>query len=83
MRLQRGMTKRPLNFYGESKLMSEQFCCRQRIGVYHYPAGFIYGKTWPNLRPIFALGKAKSWNRQSHKVVSDQLRTPTYVEDIL
>lgn len=75
--------KGPLNFYGESKLMSENMVAASGLCYAVVRPVFIYGKVWPGLRPSFL-----HWVKQNLeagkniKVVSDQRRTPTYVEDI-
>lgn len=77
------VTPAPLNFYGESKLQSEQLVAS---AMKHYAIMrpvFMYGAVWEGLRGGFV-----QWVRQSLeqgkpiKVVNDQLRTPTYVGDI-
>lgn len=73
----------PLNFYGESKLLAEQVVKKfSQINTIVRPV-FIYGQVWEGLRPSF-LHWVKSNLEQGKriKVVNDQLRTPTYVEDI-
>lgn len=73
----------PLNFYGESKLMAEKLV-QDYAGPYTIVRPvFIYGKQWEGMRPSFI-----QWVQQQLqagkpiKVVSDQLRTPTYAPDI-
>lgn len=76
-------TPAPLNFYGESKLMAEEKVWQSQLDWCIMRPVFIYGEALPGIRPSFLhwvknnieLGK-------QIKVVSDQLRTPTYVEDI-
>jgi dTDP-4-dehydrorhamnose reductase len=73
----------PLNFYGETKLMAEEEVKNSGVQYAIVRPVFIYGKTWDGLRPTF-LHWVKNNLKQgkSIKVVSDQQRTPTYVEDI-
>lgn len=73
----------PLNFYGESKLMAEKLV-QQHAGTYTIVRPvFIYGPHWEGMRPGFI-----QWVQQNLqagktiKVVSDQLRTPTFANDI-
>jgi dTDP-4-dehydrorhamnose reductase len=76
-------TTGPLNFYGESKLMAEQIVINGGLPYTIVRPVFIYGEVWPGLRPSF-LHWVKN-NLEQHKpikVVSDQMRTPTYVNDI-
>jgi len=73
----------PLNFYGETKLASEKLVQESALLNTIVRPVFIYGKTWEGLRGSF-LHWVKNNLEQSRpiKVVSDQRRTPTYVEDI-
>jgi dTDP-4-dehydrorhamnose reductase len=73
----------PLNFYGESKLMAEQLV--PNSGVVHtiMRPVFMYGKVWDGLRPSFLHWVKHNLEQQKPiKVVSDQLRTPTFIDDI-
>ncbi|MDP1765238.1 MAG: SDR family oxidoreductase [Sediminibacterium sp.] len=73
----------PLNFYGQSKLMAEELVMDSGLPFTIIRPVFIYGKLWEGMRPSFL-----HWVKQNleHgkkiKVVTDQVRTPTYVEDI-
>ena len=73
----------PLNFYGESKRQAEQLVAASLDTYTIMRPVFIYGPVWEGMRPGFI-----QWVKQSLeqgipiKVVSDQLRTPTYVGDI-
>jgi len=73
----------PLNFYGESKLMSEQLVKSSGLSYAIVRPVFMYGPVWEGLRPSF-LHWVKSSLEQGRqiKVVRDQQRTPTYVYDI-
>jgi dTDP-4-dehydrorhamnose reductase len=75
--------KGPLNFYGESKLQAEQLVAqRSQLNTIVRPA-FIYGQVLPGMRPSFLHWVKINLERGNPiKVVSDQLRTPTYVLDI-
>ncbi len=73
----------PLNFYGESKLQAEQLVKQADGKATIVRPAFIYGEIWEGLKGSF-LHWVKN-NLEQHKpikVVSDQLRTPTYVRDI-
>ena len=73
----------PLNFYGQSKLMAEELVMDSGLPFTIIRPVFIYGKLWEGMRPSFL-----HWVKQNLeqgkkiKVVTDQVRTPTYVEDI-
>lgn len=75
--------KNPLNFYGESKLMAEALVEESALPYTIVRPVFIYGQVWQGIRASFL-----HWVKENLeagkpiKVVSDQLRTPTYVEDI-
>jgi len=73
----------PLNFYGASKLMAENRVKELADCYTIVRPVFIYGKHWEGMRPSFIQWVAQNLRSgKSIKVVSDQLRTPTYVEDI-
>lgn len=73
----------PLNFYGESKWMAEKLVNEAGIQSAIVRPVFIYGKIREGMRPSF-LHWVKNNLEQGKpiKVVSDQLRTPTYAPDI-
>lgn len=73
----------PLNFYGESKLMSEKLVQESEIIHTIVRPVFIYGPVWEGMRPSFIHWvKNKLEANESIKVVTDQQRTPTYVYDL-
>ncbi|MGI8951712.1 MAG: SDR family oxidoreductase [Chitinophagaceae bacterium] len=73
----------PLNFYGESKLLAEQFVKQSEINYAIIRPVFIYGKIWQGLRPSFLHWVKNNLEQKNHiKVVSDQQRTPTFVTDV-
>jgi dTDP-4-dehydrorhamnose reductase len=73
----------PLNFYGETKLQAEQLVRNLSNRAAIVRPVFIYGKVWPGLRGTFLHWVKNNLEQKKQiKVVSDQLRTPTYVEDI-
>lgn len=73
----------PLNFYGQSKLMAEQLVTASGVPYAIVRPVFIYGPVWPGLRPSFLHWVKNNLEQKKQiKVVSDQLRTPTYVYDI-
>ncbi|MEX6686783.1 SDR family oxidoreductase [Danxiaibacter flavus] len=75
--------KGPLNFYGESKYTAEQLVEGSNLPHAIVRPVFIYGPTWNGLRPSFLHWVKNSLEQNKQiKVVSDQLRTPTYVVDI-
>ena len=73
----------PLNFYGESKLMAEQMVQKSGLPFTIVRPVFIYGELLPNMKPTFIHWvKHNLENSKPIKVVTDQLRTPTFVKDI-
>jgi len=73
----------PLNFYGESKLMAEQLVTNGGVPYAIVRPVFIYGEVWDGLRPSFLHWVRNNLQQNKPiKVVSDQLRTPTFVDDI-
>jgi dTDP-4-dehydrorhamnose reductase len=75
--------KGPLNFYGETKLHAEELV-QQMADVFTIVRPvFIYGANWRGMRPSFLHFVRNSIQDEKNiKVVSDQLRTPTYAPDI-
>ena len=73
----------PLNFYGTSKLLAEQQVIESGFPYAVIRPVFIYGPVWDGLRGSFLHWVKNNLEKQQPiKVVSDQQRTPTYVEDI-
>ena len=73
----------PLNFYGESKLMAEDKLRASGLDYHIIRPVFIYGKYWEGMRPSFIQWVAQNLEAgKPIKVVSDQLRTPSYVQDL-
>lgn len=73
----------PLNFYGQSKLLAEQLVKESGKKTTIVRPVFIYGKVWEGMRRGFLQWVKNNLEQgKSIKVVSDQLRTPTYVTDI-
>jgi dTDP-4-dehydrorhamnose reductase len=73
----------PLNFYGRSKLMAEEIVKKEMACYTIIRPVFIYGLQHEGMRPGFIQWVQQSLRAgKSIKVVSDQLRTPTYAQDI-
>ncbi|MBX9735245.1 MAG: SDR family oxidoreductase [Chitinophagaceae bacterium] len=76
-------TPAPLNFYGESKWMAEQALLSILPDAVIFRPVFIYGKQWPGMRGSFIHWVASALQANKPiKVVTDQLRTPTFAPDI-
>jgi len=73
----------PLNYYGETKLQSEQLVMQSGLVYTIVRPVFIYGPVLKNMRPSFLHWVKNNLEQQKRiKVVSDQQRTPTFVLDI-
>ncbi len=73
----------PLNFYGKSKLLAEELVKKSGLSYAIVRPVFIYGPVLPGMRPGFLQWIKASLDKTCCiNVVSDQLRTPTYVMDI-
>lgn len=76
-------TGTPVNYYGQTKLEAEQ-------AVRQYPHSWsiirtvlVYGKPISGRQNILTTVAATLQKGQSYTVFSDQVRTPTYVEDLV
>jgi len=73
----------PLNFYGESKLKAEKIIINSGIEYCIVRPVFIYGKKIEGIRSGFIQWVEENlMTKKIIRVVDDQLRTATYVEDI-
>ncbi|OYY21110.1 MAG: hypothetical protein B7Y15_07665 [Bacteroidetes bacterium 24-39-8] len=73
----------PLNFYGKSKLIAEEKVKAAGLDYHIVRPVFIYGKYWEGMRPSFIQWVDQNLSAgKPIKVVSDQLRTPSYVQDL-
>ncbi len=72
----------PVNYYGKTKLEAEE-----AVKEYEYywaivRTVMVYGKPILSRSNILSIVKDKLEKGESYKVVDDQVRTPTYVEDL-
>ncbi len=73
----------PLNFYGESKLQAEKLIIQTELSTTIVRPVFIYGPVIHQIRPSFIQWVQQKLSQgEKIKVVTDQLRTPTYVSDL-
>lgn len=73
----------PLNFYGKSKWMAEEKLRASGLNYHIIRPVFIYGKHWEGMRPSFIQWVDQNLSAgKPIKVVADQLRTPSYVQDL-
>ena len=76
-------TPNPINDYGESKLLAEEMVEMSGLHWAIVRTVLVYGGKVPGGRPNFIQWvKEKLTAGETIKVVDDQLRTPTYVEDL-
>ena len=76
-------TPNPVNYYGKTKRWGEE-AIEQTCNDYAIVrVEVVYGKPYPSQHGnIVHLVKSRLENKQSIRVVSDQFRSPTWVEDI-
>jgi dTDP-4-dehydrorhamnose reductase len=72
----------PLNFYGKTKLEAEE-----AVKEYEYDwaiarTNLVYGKPMTGKTNLLTVVKEKLEKGEEYKVVNDQLRTPTFVDDL-
>ncbi len=72
----------PINFYGKTKAEAED-----AVQEYEYDwaiarTSLVYGKPLEGRSNILSVVKEKLESGEEYKVVNDQVRTPTYVEDL-
>jgi len=75
-------TPNPINYYGKTKLEAEVLV---QAYSYHWAIArtvLVYGKPLTGRSNILTIVKEKLKKGEEYSVVSDQLRTPTYVEDL-
>ena len=76
-------TPNPVNYYGKTKQWSEETIGQLCTDYAIVRVEVVYGKPLPNQHGnIVHLVKTRLENGQSLRVVSDQFRSPTFVEDI-
>jgi dTDP-4-dehydrorhamnose reductase len=72
----------PVNYYGRTKLEAEE-----AVKEYEYDWAIartvlVYGKNLSGRKNMLEIIKEKLENGEAYSVVDDQVRTPTYVEDL-
>jgi dTDP-4-dehydrorhamnose reductase len=72
----------PVNYYGRTKLEAEQAVQDYAHDYAIVRTVLVYGKNHTGRTNILTLVKEKLEKGEEYKVVDDQLRTPTYVEDL-
>lgn len=73
----------PINYYGESKLAAEQIIQSSKTDWAIVRTVLVYGNILAGTRSnVVTWVKDNLDNKKNIKVVNDQIRTPTYVEDL-
>ena len=73
---------RPVNYYGRTKLEAEEAVKDYEHGWAIVRTVLVYGKSHTGKGNILSIVKEKLEKGEEYNVVDDQLRTPTYVEDL-
>lgn len=72
----------PVNYYGQTKLLAEEKV-KEYAGEWSIVRTvLVYGRPQSGRENLLTLVKKKNENGEVFKVFTDQLRTPTYVEDL-
>lgn len=72
----------PVNYYGTTKLLAEQEVKGYRYDWAIARTVLVYGEPLTGRNNILTLVKEKLEKGEEYRVVNDQVRTPTYVEDL-
>ena len=72
----------PVNYYGRTKLEAEEAVKEYEFDWAIVRTVLVYGKTHRGHNNILKIVKEKLEKGEAYSVVDDQLRTPTYVEDL-
>jgi len=75
-------TPRPVNYYGRTKLEAEEAVKEYEHDWAIVRTVLVYGKNHSGHNNILKTVKEKLEKGEEYNVVDDQLRTPTYVEDL-
>src|SRR4030095_2792291 len=73
---------RPVNYYGRTKLEAEEAVKEYEHGWAIVRTVLVYGKNHSAHNNILKIVKEKLEKGEEYNVVDDQVRTPTYVEDL-
>lgn len=73
---------RPVNYYGKTKLEAEELVKDYEYGWAIVRTVMVYGRPILSRANILSIVKEKLEKGETYKVVDDQVRTPTYVEDL-
>jgi dTDP-4-dehydrorhamnose reductase len=74
--------RRPVNYYGETKLLAEDEVMKYRHDWSIVRTVLVYGKPFLNRQNILTSVAAALKKGEKLNIFNDQVRTPTYVEDL-
>ena len=72
----------PVNYYGTTKLLAEEQVLQYPFDKTIIRTILVYGKPLTGRNNILTIVKEKLENGETYHVYDDQVRTPTYVEDL-
>jgi dTDP-4-dehydrorhamnose reductase len=72
----------PINFYGKTKLEAEEAVKEYEHGWAIVRTVLVYGKPQLGRSNLLTIVKEKLEKGEAYNVVDDQIRTPTYVDDL-
>jgi dTDP-4-dehydrorhamnose reductase len=72
----------PVNFYGKTKLEAEEAVKEYKYDWAIVRTVLVYGRPHAGRSNILSIVKEKLEKGETYNVVDDQVRTPTYVEDL-
>jgi dTDP-4-dehydrorhamnose reductase len=75
-------TVQAINYYGQTKVAAEKLVQLYKYDWSMVRIALVYGKPQLGRNNIVTLVKEKLERGEEYKVFSDQVRTPTYVEDV-
>lgn len=74
----------PVNFYGETKELAEQFVASSNLNWSIARTILLYGRAEPSIRSNFIYWVKENLEaKKPFKVVNDQIRTPTFIPDLV
>ena len=74
--------RKPINHYGQTKLDAEKLVERSGLEWSIVRTVLVYGKPMTGRSNLLSIVQDKLNRGESYQVVDDQIRTPTYVEDL-
>lgn len=73
---------KPVNYYGKTKAIAEEAVKKHEHDWAIVRTVLVYGKPLTGRQNILSIVKEKLVKGEEYRVVNDQVRTPTYVEDL-